>query len=129
MSIDLSELLEQAFFVDEPQNGSVAIERALETFEEQKHVGSRLFEVVAPADPDDEWLRERLVHPLIYFCESEGAAVPDCSGVVVALYVGSHLYAISADRVIRWASSRLGTSIDQLRTQYGTHERDTAQRV
>ena len=129
MSIELSGLLEQAFFIDEAQHGSVAIERALETFEQQKHIGTRLVEVVVPEKPDEQWLRERLVGPLIYFCESEGDPVPTCAGVVVALYVGNDFYALTAEKVIKWASEQLGLGVEQLRAQYGTHEVETSLRA
>ena len=129
MSIELSGLLEQAFFIDEAQHGSIAIERALETFEQQKHIGTRLVEVVAPEKPDEQWLRERLVGPLIYFCESEGDPVPTCAGVVVALYVGNDFYALTAEKVIKWASEQLGLGVEQLRAQYGTHELETSLRA
>ena len=129
MSIELSGLLEQAFFIDEAQHGSIAIERALETFEQQKHIGTRLVEVVAPEKPDEQWLRERLVGPLIYFCESEGDPVPTCAGVVVALYVGNDFYALTGEKVIKWASEQLGLGVEQLRAQYGTHEVETSLRA
>ena len=129
MAIDLSSLLEQAFFVDEAQHGSIAIDRALTTFEQQNHIGTRLVEVVATQNPDEQWVRERLVAPLIYFCESEGDPLPTCAGVVVALYVDNDFYALTAEKVIRWASEQLGTPLDQLRAQYGTHEIETSLRA
>ena len=128
MSIDLSRLLEKAFFKEELQNASEAIERALEKFEQTAHVGARPFEVVAPTDPDEDWVRERMTRPLIYFCESEGTPVPRCGGVIVALFVGRQLYGIAAEHVIRWASEVLHAPIEQLRDQYGTHEVETALR-
>src|ERR1700759_2413091 len=126
MSIDLSPLLAKAFFVEELQNASEAIERALGTFEQRTHVGARPFEIASPPDPDEPWLREGLVHPLIYFCESEGTPLPRCSGVIVALFVGRTLYGIAAEEVIRWASELLGASVEQLHDQYGTREIETA---
>lgn len=128
MAIDLSRLLEDAFFDEEVQNGSEAIERMLDAFEDMTSTGARPFEVVAADEPDEQWVRERLVHPLIYFCESEGASLPRCGGVVVALYVGPQLYGISAERVVAWASELLGAPIEQLDQQYGTHEVDTGVR-
>lgn len=128
MSIDLNPLLETAFFEEDVQNGSEAIERLLEKFEEMERMGARLFEMVAPDEPDEAWLRDGFVAGLIYFCESEGTPVPRCGGTVVALYVGARLYGISAERVVAWASEQLGTPIDQLRVTYGTHESETALR-
>jgi hypothetical protein len=128
MSIDLSGLLEKAFFAEEVQNASEALDRALKKFEQVTHVGARPFEIVAPSEPDEPWLRERFVSRLVYFCESEGTPVPKCSGSVVALFVGRWLYGIPGEEVIRWASELLGMSIEQLRMQYGTHEVETAVR-
>jgi hypothetical protein len=48
--------------------------------------------------------------------------VPECSGTIVELFIGRRLYAIPAQDVVRWASQLLDTPIEQLRTQYGTHE-------
>jgi hypothetical protein len=64
----------------------------------------RPYEIVAPTDPGEQWLRERLVPRLISFCKSPGTPVPRCGGTIVALFVGQWLYGISAEEVIRWAS-------------------------
>jgi hypothetical protein len=111
MSIDLSPVLEKAFFVEEVENASEALARAEQQFEQVTRIGARGFEVVAPGEPDEEWLREQLIHRLVYVCESEG--VP---------------YAIPAEDVVRWASRLLHTPIEELRAQYGTHEIDRALR-
>ena len=128
MSIDLTALLDQAFFAEDVQNASLSVDRALTEYEQQTHVGGRPFEVVAPAEPDERWLRDRLVRGLVYYCESEGAPPPKCSGTVVALFVGKRLYGIAAQNVITWATGVLGASIEQLRAEYGTHEQDAAPR-
>ncbi|HWU89196.1 MAG TPA: STAUR_1299 family protein [Kofleriaceae bacterium] len=129
MSIDLQPLLKSAFYKEEEvQNASEAIERLLESYEKQKHAGARPFETVAPSDPDEQWVREGLLHRLIYYCDSEGAGVPECAGVIVAMYVGSSLYGILARRVIEWASGLLNTPPEKLRELYGTHEVETARR-
>ena len=128
MSIDLNPVLEKAFFVEEVENASEALARAEQKFEQVTRIGARGFEIVAPGEPDEEWLREQLVHRLVYVCESEGVPVPECSGTIVELFVGRRLYAIPAEDVVRWASQLLDTSVEQLRTQYGTHEVGTALR-
>ena len=46
MAIDLSPLLDKAFFVEEVQNASESIQRALTTFEQKYNQGARPFEVV-----------------------------------------------------------------------------------
>lgn len=128
MPIDLSPVLEKAFFVEEVENASETVARAEQKFEQATHVGARAFEIVAPADPDEPWLREQLIHRLVYVCESEGVPVPECSGTIVALFIGRTLYGIPAGDVVRWASGVLNTPVEQLRTQYGTHEIETALR-
>jgi hypothetical protein len=129
MSIDLSPVLEKAFFVEEVvENASEALARAEQKFEQVTHIGARGFEVVAPGEPDEAWLREQLIHRLVYVCESEGVPAPECSGTIVELFVGRRLYAVPAADVVRWASGVLNTSVEQLRAQYGTHEAGTALR-
>jgi hypothetical protein len=128
MSIDLNPVLEKAFFVEEVENASEALARAEQKFEQVTRIGARGFEIVAPGEPDEEWLREQLVHRLVYVCESEGVPVPECSGTIVELFVGPRLYAIPAEDVVRWASQLLHTSVEQLRMQYGIHEADRALR-
>jgi hypothetical protein len=128
MAIDLSPLLDKAFFVEEVQNASESIERALQTFEQKFNQGARPFEVVGTEDADSAWINEKLLHPLVYFCESEGAMLPRCGGVIVALFLGDHLYGITAEDVMQWGSDVVGASIAQLDAQFGTHERDTGLR-
>lgn len=128
MSIDLSRLLERAFFTEDVDNASEALDRAQQKFEQVTHAGARTFEVVAPGDPDELWLREQLVQRLVYFCESEGVPAPACSGTIVALFIGRRLHGIPAADVLRWASGLLNTSIEQFRAQYGTQEIETALR-
>lgn len=128
MSIDLSPVLEKAFFVEEVENASEAVPRVEQKFEQVTGIGARAFESVAPGDPDEPWLREQLIHRLVYVCESEGVPVPECSGTIVALFVGRKLYGIPAQDVVRWASQVLNTSIEQFRMLYGTHEIETALR-
>ena len=128
MAIDLSPLLDKAFFVEEVQNASESIQRALVTFEQKYNQGARPFEVVGVDDPDNPWISEKLLHPLVYFCESEGATLPRCGGVIVTLFLGDQLYGITAADVLQWGSDVLGASIEQLDAQFGTHERDTGMR-
>jgi hypothetical protein len=128
MSIDLSPVLEKAFFVEEVENASEALARAEQKFEQVTHIGARGFEIVAPGEPDEQWLREQLIHRLVYVCESEGVPVPECSGTIVELFIGRRLYAVPAEDVVRWASQVLNTSVEQLRMEYGTHEVETARR-
>lgn len=128
MSIEMRPLFETAFFVEEVQNASESIERALETYEANTHTGARVFEVVAPDDPDDAWVDDKLVRRLVYFCESEGSPAPRCGGVIVALFHAASVYGITAEQAVRWGSGILGLAPDELRQRYGLSEAETAQR-
>jgi len=122
MSIDTGPLLATAFFVEEVQNASESIARALES-----HTGARVFETVAPDDPDDAWVDD-VIRRLVYFCESEGSPVPRCGAVVVALFHQGRLYGITAENAVRWGSETLGVSPEELRRRYGLAEVETALR-
>jgi hypothetical protein len=128
MSMDLNPLLEKAFFTEEVENASEAVERALDKFEEMTHIGARPFEVVVPVNPDEDWLRDRFVSRLVYVCESEGMPIPKCGGTIIALFIGRHMYAIAAEQAIRFGCDVLDTTVDELHAQYGTHDLDTALR-
>jgi hypothetical protein len=129
MAIELSKLLDKAFFSAKPlRNATESIERARDRYLELKRTGATSFELVAPSTLDEAWVRERLLRPLVYYCESEGRPIPDCAGVFVSLFVGEALYCITVADVIAWARGQLGVTVDELRAQYGTHELETAQR-
>jgi hypothetical protein len=125
MPVDLSDLLEKAFFVETVSNVTEAIDRALQKYEATTHPGALSFELAAPADPDETWARERLLRPLVYFCQSEGRPIPAAPGVVVSLFVDNELYCIAAHDVVLWAADELGLPVDALADEFGTHERDT----
>jgi hypothetical protein len=125
MAIEMQSLFETAFFVDDVQNASESIERALETYESATHAGARVFETVAPEAVDEAWVGDQLAR-LVYFCESEGSTVPTWSGVIVALFHGGRLYGIAADHVVRWGCEVLGVSSEELHRRYGIGEADTA---
>jgi hypothetical protein len=69
-----------------------------------------------------------ILRPLVYFCESEGRAIPRCAGVFLSLFVADALYCISGEEVIGWAGRALGLDAGELRDRYGTHEIETALR-
>jgi hypothetical protein len=125
MAIDLIALLRKAFFIEEVHNGTEAIERAREKFSQATRTAGLSYEVVAPAISDESWVREGLLQPLVYYCESEGMPIPRCPGVFVSLFIGDRLYCITAAAVLKWAEQQLGTSVDELRASYGTHEAET----
>lgn len=128
MAIDLKRLLDKAFFVEDVQNATEAIERARRKYVETTETAGMSFEVVAPPEPHETWVRERLLRPLVYFCESEGSPIPRCSAVFVSLFVGARLYCLTVGEVMEWAHQQLGLSPERLRDEYGTHEQDTALR-
>jgi hypothetical protein len=125
MSIET--LLETAFFAGDIENASETIERALEAYEADTHAGARVFEAVAPDEPDPAWLDD-LMRRLVYFCESEGSPTPRCGGVMVALFHHGRLYGITAEHAVGWGSEALGVSPHELRERYGLGEVETALR-
>lgn len=128
MAIDLKGLLRKAFFIEEVHNATEALERARDQFSEATKTAGQSFEVVAPPISDENWVREGLLQPLVYYCESEGMPIPRCAGVFVSLFVGDQLYCIGAAAVLKWAEQQLGTSAEELRSLYGTHEQETVLR-
>jgi hypothetical protein len=61
--------------------------------------------------------------------ESERRTPPACTGIIVTIFVGSKLHAITAEDALRWASEVLSTTVDDLDRQYGTHEVETVLRT
>jgi hypothetical protein len=128
MNIDLDGLLERAFFTEQVRNATEAVARAREQFAERTRTEGVSFELVAPPQVDEAWVRERLARPLVYFCESEGRPIPRCAGAFVSLFTGDRLHCIAASDAIAWAAAQLHTDNDELLRLYGTHEVDTALR-
>lgn len=128
MAIDLEDLARRAFFSEQVVNASEAIERARRQFTAATHGGATSFELVAPAAPDQAWLEERLVRPLVYYCESAGTSLPACPSVFLSLFRGDRLCCIAVADVLAWAEAELGVGADELRARYGTHETETALR-
>ncbi len=123
MPIDLKPLLDKAFFKEQPlKDVTLTIEKAADDFASRTNTDGRTFEVVAPEALDDDWVAQKLIRPLVYFCESEGRSIPRCEGVFVPLFVGDALYCIAASEVILWGSAQLDRRVDDLRDSYGTHE-------
>ena len=125
MSIET--LLETAFFAEDIENASQAIERAQEAYEADTHAGARVFEAVAPDEPDLAWLDD-FMRRLVYFCESAGSPVPRCGAIIVAVFHLGRLYAVTAEHAVGWGSEALGVTLDELRQRYGLAEVETALR-
>jgi len=128
MAFDLNRLLAKAFHVTEVTNATEALQQASEKYIDLFKVDGMSFEVAPPASPDENWAKERLLHALIYYCESSGRTFPDCRGTYVAVFVGNKLYAIAVDKVVAWAGEEFGLGAEQLHEMYGTHEAETALR-
>jgi hypothetical protein len=124
--ICLNGLLEGAFYQAEAWQATVAIDRARARWAAMTHGGAKSYELVVPALPDDDWLRTRMLGPLVCHCESIGATLPCCGGVFLSLFVGDRLYCVGAGSAVAWAREQLGLSIEDLRLQYGMHEQPAA---
>lgn len=126
--MDLAPLFQLAFHATDVVDATQAIEQARARFSAEAKLDGFSYEVVVPGEPDRDWLAERLLKPLVYFCESRGSPIPACPGVFVSLFAGRRLYCIVAAEVIAWASRELGVDVAGLRMQYGLHEQDTTLR-
>jgi hypothetical protein len=123
MSIDLQPLMSRAFYDEKVgRTATESLERVGNEFARRTNQEGFHYEVVVPQVPDEEWVRERLLHPLVYFCDSRGSPIPQCPGVYLAMFVGDRLYGISAADMLVWASETFNLSPDELERQYGTHE-------
>jgi Ala-tRNA(Pro) deacylase len=126
--IDLGPLLGLAFHSSDVLDATQGIEEARARFAAESKMDGFSYEVMVPTVPDADWVRDRLVRPLIYFCESRGAATPACPGVFVSLFTGRKLHCVLGSQVLAWASSELGVPTADLQTRYGLKEQDTALR-
>jgi hypothetical protein len=122
MAIELSGLLRRAFYSERVENATESIARASARFIELRRAGGDSLEYVVPPAPDEEWVRERLLHSIVYYCESEGRPVPNCPGVFASLFVEDWLYCIAIPDIITWAGKEIGITVEDLRRLYGTEE-------
>jgi hypothetical protein len=125
MVVELDRLLGEAFFATELADASEALDRARTRYAETYHHPGSSFEVVAPPEPDSTWVRDRMVGPLLYFCQSTGIPVPDCPGIFVSLFIDRRLHCIAAYEVMSWAAQELHETPDDWLAKFGTHERET----
>jgi hypothetical protein len=128
MTIDIQALTRHAFICAPAEGATPALAQARERFSTESGLAGFSFEVVAPDQPDERWVKEELVRPLVYYCESVGAPLPNCSGVFLSLFYGKHLYCIVAAEAIAWAATTLRTDAGTFARNYGTREQDTALR-
>lgn len=128
MAFDLNRLLEKAFFVTEVTNANQVLEQASRKYLDLHKAAGMSFEVAPPRAPDESWAKERLLRPLVYYCESSGRTLPECRGTYLAMFIGNRFHAVAVDQVIAWAREELGLGAEELHEMYGTHEAETALR-
>lgn len=128
MPVDIERLLREAFFATNVGIGVDALAAAETRFAEIFCRPGASFEILVPIAPDAEWVREQVVRPLVYFCQSTGVPVPACPNIFVALFVGARLYCVTAYDVLTWASRQLRQTPDDWLAEFGTHERETTSR-
>jgi len=122
--MDIRPLFDEAFYTDEASRATEAIARARDAVSAAGRLDGVSLEIVVPERPDERWLRERVLHPLIYYCQSTGASAPACPGVFVTLFHGDRLSCVLGAEVIAWAARLLGVAEQALVDEYGTHERE-----
>lgn len=128
--MNIESLVSESFLSAKQDQATRAIAEARAEVTREGKLGATSVEVVMPDDADEDWLGEGLLRPLIYFCQSSGAALPDCSGVFVSLFYRGHIHFVLAAEVIAWACAQLGIGWQELVAQYGTGERQSpAQRA
>jgi hypothetical protein len=124
--MDIKSLLKESFHSDDAKLATLAIETARERIETEANTGAFSLEVLVPKVPDERWLRERVLRPLIYFAQSAGVPPPSCTGVFVSLFHRSRIYCVLGAEVIAWAAEQLGVTEQSLIAQYGTGETEQA---
>jgi hypothetical protein len=67
-----------------------------------------------------------VLRPLIYFCQSTGAAPPNCPGVFMSFFHGGRVYCVLGAEVIAWAAQQLAIEPQALIDRYGTGESEHA---
>jgi hypothetical protein len=120
--MNIDPLLEEAFFDDEAVRATQSIELARDHVSKLAQLDAFSLEVVAPEFPDEAWLRERVLRPLIYFCQSTGAAPPACAGVFVTFFHRGRIKCVLGAEVLAWGAKQLGVDAQSLIDRYGTGE-------
>ena len=124
--MEIKSLLQEAFFTDDATRATSAIEEARTRVTREAKVGAFSLEVVVPEQPDELWLRERVLRPLIYFCQSTGAPPPNCTGVFLTLFHHDRVHCVLGAEVLAWASAQLKIETQALIDRYGTAEHEHA---
>jgi hypothetical protein len=105
--MDIKSLLRKAFFSDDAKRATSAIEQARAQVRESAPVDAFCLEVVVPRRPDEMWLRERALRPLVHLCTLIGSPPPDCAGAFIAFFHHDRVYCVLGAEVLAWASARL----------------------
>ncbi len=124
--MNIDSLLKEAFFEGDAFSATPIIETARARVSAEANVDGFSFEVVVPDEADADWLRERVLRPLIYFGESAGMPPPACPGVFVTFFRGDRVYCVLGAEVIAWAAQQLGADEQALIREYGPGEREGA---
>ncbi len=124
--MEIESLLEEAFYSDDEKSATSAIEQARTRASEQGKVDAFSLEIVVPESPDELWLGERILRPLIYFCESTGVPPPSCTGVFFSFFHGGRVRCVLAAEVVAWAARQLELDVETLADRYGTGEHEHA---
>jgi hypothetical protein len=120
--MNIDSLLQEAFFHDDALRATQLIDTARAQVAAAAHVDAFSMEVVVPDQPDETWLAEHVLRPLVYFCQSTGVPPPACAGVFVTFFRGEQLYCVLAAEVIAWSARQLGVDDKAILERYGTHE-------
>ncbi|HSN33723.1 MAG TPA: STAUR_1299 family protein [Ideonella sp.] len=126
--MNIDPLLDEAFLSDEAGHATPAIDAARARVSNIANVGAFSLEVVVPDAPDEDWLRERVLRPLVYFCESTGVPAPACTGVFVTFFRGGRIHCVLGGEVIAWSARELGLDVQAIVDRSGTGEREHAAR-
>jgi hypothetical protein len=121
-TIPIDELLQDAFLSAKQERATAAIAEARAEITREGKLGASNIEVIVPSQPDEAWLQNELLRPLVTFCQSTGAALPDCAGVFVTLYAQGHIHFVLGAEVVAWACPLLGVHWRDLVERYGVDE-------
>lgn len=124
--MEIQSLLQEAFFDADAAQATRAIAEARERVSREAKVDAFSLEVVVPEQPDDAWLRDRVLRPLVYFCQSTGVPPPACAGVFLSFFHDARLSCVLGAEVIAWAAQALGLDTGALLDRFGTGESEHA---
>ena len=112
--MEIDSLLQDAFLSAKQEDATQAIAEARAEVTREGKLGASNLEFIVPEEVDEPWLRRQLLQPLIYFCQSTGASIPDCPGVFLTLFARGHIHFILGAEVIAWSCQRLRVSWREL---------------